>query len=409
MAFLGIFPKAAVEKEKGIHKDLERLAPILASIREAVIIAEPDGTVILANPASEFITGYLPQDLVGRKIREVLSFQCRGADASRFFTEALAGWQAVELPAGCSLLQPRGKSVPVTATVTPLYSPQGDYAGIILVLRDLSEDVKRKRRQYEFLSFVSHQFRQPLGTLRWGLELVLDGAPNLEPQHRELLSDLHAVTVRFKDFVNDLVEISRLEEGRVELKLETVDLRQVIEAVWQELKAVAESHNVSAELFPGIPPGSTLPISGDKNRLHDIFTNLLSNAILYNRPRGTVKLEARQVSWMSAKELASSRPRAMETSEYLEQFDSRTSPEPQFLLVTVADTGLGIPKEQHTHVFESFFRGNNVVRTGLEGTGLGLAIAKALVERMSGTIFFTSEENVGTTFYLLFPLFKKQP
>lgn len=388
-----------------LHKPeyLERLTLVLASVPEAVIIAEKDGGVVFANQAVEIMLGFLPQDLIGKKVQEKLEFKCPAeAPAYDFFKEALTGWRAVDLPLGCKIVRPNSKPVPVAATATPLYTYEGDYAGIVLVLRDLSEEIRRRERQYEFLSFVSHQFRQPVGSIRWGLEVVMDSEKSLGAQSRELLNDLHAITLRFKNFINDLIDISRLEEGRVEVKSEELSLREVVERAVQELKGIAVSNNVSVKLFPGVSADEKFLIQGDKERLHDVFMNLISNAVLYNNPRGSVTVDAKMVNSEEIRHIVSGALAKNEVFDYLRHFATGAGEDRNFLLVTVSDTGMGIPKEQQVNVFEGFFRGKNVVERGIEGTGLGLYIAKTIIERHGGKMFFKSEEGTGTVFYLLF-------
>lgn len=404
MAFWGMFPKAAVEKERHPTADIERLSTILASIREAIIITDARGKVTVANPASELITAYLPQALIGRKVQEVLTFTCTKADPSWFLREALAGWRAVELPQDCSLLQPRGTSLPVAARATPLYTSDGQYVGIVLVLRDLTDEVRLKHRQYEFLSFVSHQLRHPLGSLLWGLELIQEEKNKLNPPHREILDDLVKVVQQFTGFIGELIDVSRFEEGRVEFKMEPVDVRTIAEDTAKELQGLALSQNVTITLFPDTPRDVSFTITGDRARLRDVFLNLLSNAIRYNHPRGRVTIKAELVAWDAIERLAAKAQKATGIAAYLRDVTATRGRVERFLLISISDTGMGIPANEQANVFESFFRGSNVTRKGLQGSGLGLVIVRTIIERLAGRIFFESKENVGTTFYLVFPI-----
>ena len=388
------------QKKPQRKNDFTEVAPLLASIREAVIVTDSKGIVLLANPAIEFITGRLPDDFVGKKLSSGITFKCEKENVSSFLKEALRGWSAVKLPDECSITQKGGKEVPVAAIATPLFSPKGEYTGIVLVIRDLTEEVRRKRRQYEFLSFVSHQFRQPLGSLRWGIEVILESPENLSPQNRELLNDLHEITLRFKDFVTDLIDISRIEEGRIDLKVEEINLREVVEQAAQELHGLAVSQNVVITFFPKHKKESFV-IKGDKARVGDIFMNLIANAIFYNKPRGNITIDAEKITQKEIERLSVQAHGDLDITRYLENIQKKKIK--KFLLVTVADTGIGIPEVDQKNVFEGFFRAENVVKRGIVGTGLGLFIVKAMTERMGGKIFFTSEENKGTTFYLVFP------
>lgn len=393
------------DAENHFKEDTARLETILASIREAVVITKSDGTIIAANPATELITGTLPQELIGKRAGDVLAFASEKADVSGFLAQALEGWRAVELPKDSFVKRPRGVPVPLAATATPLYDSGGEYAGIVLVMRDLTEEAKLKKRQYEFLSFVSHQLRQPIGSLRWGLELVLEDKESLNPRHRELLEDLLDIGTRFALFIKDLIDISRFEEGRMDFKMEPVDIREVIQEVAHDLRGTATSRNVAVQLLLGAAPEDTSVIRGDRARVRDVFSNLLTNAILYNNPHGNVTIEVQLEPYAVIKQLAAEM-RGIDAGGFGKTGDDSLAAN-RLLLVKLSDTGLGIPEDQQASMFESFFRGRNVTAKGLEGSGLGLFIVKSIIEHLGGAIFFTSKENEGTTFYLVFPLYEK--
>ncbi len=381
-------------------KGLGFLEPVFASIRDGVFITTPDGTIMLANPVVEVISGILPADLLGLKIQEAFNFKSKKVEISKFFKEALQGWSAVELPQEVELLQPQGRSVPIAANATPLYDPKGNYAGVVFVIRDITEEVQRRKEQYEFLSFVSHQFRQPLGALRWGIEVILEN-PNLTGEEKETLNDLQKVVLRFKNFINDLIDMTHLNKGTLELKRDSVDIRDVAQSVADELKGIAESQNVRMILFPNAKTDEKFIIPGDRSRLVDVFSNLISNSIFYNQPRGEVRVDAKVVDQKFLEVFAFKKQGSVGLHDYFRKVAEQDNK--NFLLVSVTDTGLGIPEAEQPKIFESFYRAANVIKKGIAGTGLGLFIVKAIVERSSGKILFESKENLGTTFYIIFP------
>jgi len=396
------------KKEETQENKFTQLESILASIRETVIVADPEGKIILANPASEIVTGLPPQDVLGHNLREVINFDCAKTDVAWFFPEALEGWRAIKLPEGCSVVRPTGDPLPVAATTTPFFSPKGEYSGVVLNIRDLTEEFKTKKRQYEFLSFVSHQLRQPFSSLRLGLEGLLSQKNPLVEHDREVINDLHGVVLRFIDFINDLIKVSRLEEGRIEIKKEEVDVKEIAMGVIGDLKDIAISKNVDVRPFPGVKEEESFIINSDKERLRDILSNLIANAILYNRPRGDVTIEAKITSNKEMEETILKTRGGIDVVQRI-RLVAKEKKEigDKFLLITVSDSGLGIPSYEQSRVFETFYRGRNVVRKGLKGTGLGLSIVRSMVERLGGWITFESQEDVGTAFYLVFPQVNK--
>ncbi len=331
-------------------------------------------------------------EILGKNILEILRFTCTKTDPSWFLPEALAGWRVVALPGDCSLLHEHGSPLPVAATATPLYTADDKYVGIVVVLRDLTEEAAAKQNQFKFLSMVAHQLRQPFSVLRMGLENILDSKEKeerFESGQIELLGDLHKVVLESLDVINDLLNLSRLERGMVELKMEDVDVLQVAGEVAEEFKGLTVGKNVEIHLPPS--PAAPFIISADRARLHDVFQNIIVNAILYNKPRGEVNVGIERAS---QKEIA---PAVFKPEDLAE------IPGTRYILVSVSDTGMGIPENEQNRIFESFFRGSNVMKKGLRGTGLGMSIVKSMVEKFGGRIAFESKVDVGTTFYLIFP------
>ena len=402
----------SAKKDKKFEADIKRLGAVLASIRDGVIVVNVGGRVLAANPASEFFTDVMPGEILGKNILEVLKFTCTKTDPSWFLPEALTGWRVVALPGDCSLIRPHGDPLPVATTATPLYTADDKYMGIVIVLRDLTEEAAAKQRQFHFLSMVAHQLRQPFSLLRMGLENILDSKEKeekFESSQVELLDDLYKVVLESMDVINDLLNLSRLERGMVELKIEEVDVLQVVGEVAEEFKGLTVSKNVEIHLPPAFAeasadakaladktagkPAAPAPfiIRADKARLRDVFQNLITNAILYNKPRGQVNVGVARVSQKEIP-LAAFKPE-----------DLAEIPGTRYVLISVSDTGMGIPENEQNRVFESFFRGSNVIKKGLRGTGLGLTIVKSMVEKLGGRITFESKTDVGTTFYLVFP------
>ncbi len=394
--------ETAEHKTYQILENLTHLVPVLASIHEAVIVTNTAGVVLLANAAIELITGYMPDELVSKHIEESIRFvgKNQSTDLSWYFRESLTGDRSIKLPEGTSLVQLRGGLLPVDATTTPLYDETGEWIGMVLVIRDIRSEIKVRKRQYEFLSFVSHQLRQPFGTIRWGIELIQTEKNRLSLEHQEMLEDLLKLSIRFTNFVNELVDVARFEEGRLKLKQEEIDLREIAREVGNEVKGLAVSQNISVAVFENTPTEVSMKILGDSARFHDVFQNLLVNAIRYNNPRGSVEIDARYALGAEIRNLA----KKTEHSLGIEDFLQNSEVQDKHLLISVVDTGLGIPEDQQADMFNNFFRGRNVEQKGITGTGLGLFIIKNIIETSGGRIFFTSKENVGTTFYVVLPI-----
>ncbi|MBU1102856.1 HAMP domain-containing histidine kinase [Patescibacteria group bacterium] len=230
----------------------------------------------------------------------------------------------------------------------------------------------------EFVSIASHQLRTPLSAMRWTLNLLNEkhqtdtqGQQNQEQTNANYISLIKESNERMIELVNDLLDVSRIEMGRIILNPQQINLYILIQKIIENFSPLAQASNVEITL----EAPETLPnIYADAEKVSLVIQNLIDNAIKYIKGRGAVKISA-QANGGSVK-------------------------------VSVKDTGVGIPKIQQKHIFQKFFRSDNIMKHQTIGTGLGLFIAKAVIEDSGGKIWFESEENKGTTFYFTLPIYK---
>jgi len=225
----------------------------------------------------------------------------------------------------------------------------------------------------EFVSIAAHQLRTPLSAIKWTLRMILDGDLGpLPKEQREFLEKTYQSNERMIRLINDLLNVTRIEEGRFLYQPEKKDIIEIAKKIIDPLKVIAERKGLQ---FIFKKPSQKIPQPKvDAEKISLVFQNLIDNAISYTNPGGKVEVSIK----------------------YLK--------DKKEILVSTKDTGIGIPKDQHQRVFSRFFRGSNAIRAETEGTGLGLFIAKNIVEAHGGKIWFESEENKGTTFYFTLPV-----
>jgi len=224
----------------------------------------------------------------------------------------------------------------------------------------------------EFVSIASHQLRTPLSAMRWTLNLLND-AKTTDPveQQANYLAIIKESNDRMIRLVNDLLDVSRIEMGRIILSPKQVNLYILIQKIIANYLPLAQASNTEISL----EADETLPnVLADPEKISLVIQNLVDNAIKYTKGKGQVHISAQ---------------------------DDR-----KFVKVAVKDTGVGIPLSQQKQVFKKFFRSDNAMKHQTVGTGLGLFIAKAIIEESNGKIWFESEENQGTTFYFTLPVYK---
>lgn len=223
----------------------------------------------------------------------------------------------------------------------------------------------------QFVSIAAHQLRTPLTGIKWSLHSLLEGdAGSLNENQKEMTVDATQATERLVKLINDLLDTSRLEEGRFEFKLTKQDMMPLIEMVVREHETITKEKKIDVSL---IWPKIKLPLVNiDADKLKIALDNILDNAIKYTYKNGKINIKV---------------------AVYKKR-----------IVVSIEDSGIGIPKEQQPRVFSKFFRGRNAQLMQTSGTGLGLSMSKEIIEKHEGSMGFFSEEGKGSMFYFTLPL-----
>lgn len=376
--------KAFLEKEK-------LLQAILHCIGDGVVVANQDGEFLLWNPAAERIIGLGAKNIPPQEWTKIY-----GA----FLPDKVTPFPVDKMPimraihgestdqVELFLRNPqRPQGVFASVTGRPLRDMQGNIIGGVVVFRDITkhkeyeENLKNTnaalekekeidREKTEFVSLASHQLRTPPSTIKWYAEMLLHRlAGEINEKQKKYLEQIYVSSQRMIELTNTFLEVSRIELGTLTVTVKTVKIADIMTHVLTELKSQIQEKNLQIqELYEDNMP----LIQADPTLLTTIFHNVLSNAVKYTPEQGKVEIAV--------------------------------SKDNDRLLIRISDSGYGIPKAQQSQIFTKLFRADNIKMKDPKGIGLGLYLTKAIVDKTGGTMWFTSEENKGTTFYISFPL-----
>ncbi len=250
-----------------------------------------------------------------------------------------------------------------------------------IITRSFERLAEAAKLKSEFMSIVSHQLRSPLSNLKWAIEFLMSGrGGKVAPSQTEYFQVLKENSSRMHDMVNELLMVSKIEEGGLEAAKEAFLLPALLEKVAKEFKPLLLASNIKLT----IKGEKQIPmVMGDVSQIRHVVQNLLDNAIRY--------------AWKDAKPVREDHNRE---NRIIIQYKK----EGKMLKVQIQDNGVGIPKEDQRYIFEKFFRSGNVLRHETQGSGLGLYIAKSMVEKNKGKLEFSSKEQKGSTFWFTIPL-----
>ena len=334
-----------------ISEDRTRLATILDNMTDGVIMVDTEGNVSLANKAAEKLFGIkeaknepLIEAVRDHEVDELLRLCLRTAQT-----------QATQYESSVSKGYLRVVAIPIAHT------------GVLLLFQDLTELRSLQTTRRELIGNISHEFRTPLAGIKAMVETLTGGAMDDKVAAKDFLTRIDSEVDRLTQLVEELTELSRIETGKAELKKEPIDLNKLVEEVIAQLSPQAERQqlSISREFATNLPS-----VLADKDRVRQVITNLVHNAIKFTPAGGRITITSR----------------ALEGS----------------VVVHIADTGIGIPEEDLPRVFERFYKGDKARAGG--GTGMGLAIAKHVIQAHGGSIWVRSEEGKGSTFAFSLPL-----
>jgi len=344
---------------------------ILDNVEEGIIITNPQGMLISANKEALSLLQISRKDYQNKPIPEhLLIEEPKGffSDLSKYLaTTAAAKEQVYE--STVHIIRPDQSRFSAKAKFAPLNN-KGVYAGTAVIFPDTQKEQEVERVKSEFLEVVSHQLRSPLGSMRWSIEMLLAGDEGKLPDNaRERLKQVYESNRWMITLANDLLNVSRIDQGKIREEPELTNYLEIIKAVIAEEEVEAKKQGVTILL--NLKSTQFTAIRIDQRCFREVIQNLLSNAVKYSSLNGKVTISCEQ--------------------------------QDNLVKIDVTDNGIGIPEEDKKFIFSKFFRAANARKSRIDGTGLGLFVVKSYVSGWGGSITFESTQNKGTTFFLQIP------
>ena len=342
-----------------------RLAQIFDSTSDGVVLVDGDGRVMFANRRAGELLAFDCVQAVGVALDDLVGgLAARGSTRPALLRLPMSGEGAegdLEAAPGRRILH---------WTTQPTTDAAGRPVGFTVTFRDVTEERQISQMKSDFVSFVAHQLRTPLSGIKWMLELARQ-EPDVPPELQSYVEDAAASAERLIVMVNDLLDISRLENGSLTVVAEETPLGGLTRSVLDDLNAVVaeKGHRVSVSEEPDLPI-----LMLDRQLCRQLLVNLISNAIKYTPPEGDIGIRM-----------------------YRQDATVRWE---------IHDSGIGIPETAHGRLFEKFYRADNALTVETEGTGLGLYLVRLIAELFGGNVTWTSETGRGTRFVITLPVEK---
>lgn len=360
------------------HIETSRQQAILEAVADGVLVTDANRVITLFNASAEQILGLKRQQVLGQSLE---AFSGLFGKAAQTWMETIHAWSANPTsfaPGDSGMTHAEQIILEDNRVVSVHMAPvrlRKDFLGTVSIFQDITHQVEVDRLKSEFVATVSHELRTPMTSIKGYVEILLMGAAGtLSDQQKHFLEIVKSNTERLAVLVNDLLDISRIEAGRVTLSLQPLDIRELASKAVNDLVERSNKEQKPMEVQISLP--AELPrVMGDSQRVRQILDNLLENAYFYTPENGCILLTACQAG--------------------------------EEIQVDVRDNGIGIALKDQSRIFERFYRGEDPLVLATSGTGLGLSIVQRLVDMHKGRIWFYSSAvpGQGSTFSFTLPVY----
>lgn len=356
---------------------------VIRSIREGVLIIDANGNIALANPMASIMLGRSTDELIGLNFNSNIVLQDKAGtridENSNPITNAIRTGENVERRDLTLVTIGSNKTTPISLIITPTNGPN---SSVVVTFRDIAQELSEERERMDFISTASHEMRTPVASIEGYLGLAMNPATaTIDARAMQYLAKAHESSQHLGRLFQDLLDTTKMDDGQIKARMEPVELvstvKQYAETQIPNIQAKGLAYQFGSDGIEqgGLSIQQLVYANIDRDFLQEVLNNLIENAIKYTKAGGisvSVKADEHNVH------------------------------------IIVADTGIGIPRDELNHIFQKFYRVDNSDTREIGGTGLGLALVKQRVELMNGKIWAESEQGKGSRFIVMLPRLSKE-
>ncbi|MCB0109846.1 MAG: GAF domain-containing protein [Caldilineaceae bacterium] len=360
-----------------LETERSRLATIVENSAHGILILSAERRVIVANQALAAMLDIEPESALGKLCSEVLPLQdVKGDDLCQ--SDNFTGFPTHEsLHSEGDLLRPGGSRLTVSITYTPLYDEDDQLVNIVVNVHDITRFREEEEIKSTFTSIISHELKTPVALIKgYAQTLARPDASWDAETARQSLQVIEEEADRLEALINNLLDASRIQASGLRLDYGDVNLVRLAERVAEGYRLQTTAHEIAIDFPDDFPL-----VWGDEERLRQVLTNLVNNAIKYSPKGGTIRIGG-----------------------WVEEAENAPVKKERRVVLYVADQGIGIPVQELPLIFDRFYRVDSSLRRGTAGAGLGLYLTKTIIEAHGGQIWARSEQNKGTTFFFALPI-----
>ena len=349
------------EARKKAEAERDKTQTIVANLTDGLVVFDKNSIVSLVNLQTEDFFKVKSKDIIGKSIADLNEIPGINLLENLLGAEIKGAYRK-------ELITKEGLTLEVSAI--PLISG-AEKLGALVILHDISREKTIEKIKTEFVSITAHQLRTPLSSIKWTLRMLLDGdLGEITDEQREFIEKTYTSNEKMISLINDLLDVTRIEEGRYLYRPVLGDIEEILQSMLASYNDLAKARRLRIDFKKSDKKMSKVMVDVEKIRL--AIQNLLENAIRYTPVGGTITVSLKR--------------------------------DKKEVIISIKDSGVGIPKDQRERVFSKFFRATNVVKMETEGSGLGLFITKNIIEAHGGRIWFESEEGKGANFFFTIPI-----